>query len=119
MDFDEDTKQISKYNDAFLSISRLNESWLRCNRFMKTGNFQSWKFELDIIWLELFPDILRQSDKQMLFKKNDEQRVLLSKSKNKEQLFFRLMKRHEFMRMIQDKAGKGGVYVDENEEGFE
>ena len=120
MDYnDEESKQISKYNDASFSISRLHESWLRCNRYIRSGIFKKWKIELDTIWLELFPDVLRQTDSKELIKKNVQSMKLVALSKNRNEMFFNLMERHQFLRQVQDASGKGGVYVDEDEEGFE
>ena len=119
MDEFEQERQISKYNDASFSISRLHESWLICKQCIRRGNFKRWKIELDNIWLELFPDILRQPNKKELKKRNNKCMILISQSENKTQMFFNLMKRHSFLRECQDLAGKAGIYRDENEEGFE
>ncbi len=119
METPEQSKQISKYNDAVLSISRLNESWIRCNLCMRKGNFAQWKYELDGVWLELYPDVVRGQDKDTLIEENDKYMKLISKAKNKRELFFRLMERHGFLREVQDLAGKAGVYRDEDEEAFE
>ena len=119
MDYPDENKQISKFNDASFSISRLHENWLRCYKYIRSGNFKAWRYELDLIWLELFPDILRMKDKKKIILKNDILRKKIALSKNKSELFFNLMKRHEFLREIQDASGKGGVYIDENEEFME
>ena len=119
MEEDNFTKQISKYNDSGLSISRLHESWLKCNNYMRRGKFKSWQFELDLIWLELYPDVLRNSDKDRFIEKNKRLMFNISKAKLKSQLFFNLMERHKFLREVQDAAGKAGTDISENEEGFE
>jgi len=116
--FDE-TKKISKYNDAGFSIARLHESWLICKKNIRKGNFLKWKIELDNIWLELIPDIIKQPNKNLLIQKNIILMKNIAESKNNNQLFFNLMQRHSFLREVQDVAGKAGVYIDENEEGFE
>ncbi len=120
MDYnEEEQKQISKYNDAGLSISRLHENWLRCNRFIREGNFRRWKYELDMIWLELYPDMLRHKDKIKLTEENDKLMGVISKSGDRNNLFFNLMKRHEFLRSLQDKSGKAGVYGDADDQELE
>lgn len=119
MDFLDETKQVSKYNDAGLSISRLHENWLRCNTFIRRGSFKQWQYELDMIWLELFPDINRQPNKSELIKSNENLRKKIAVAKTRASLFHALMKRHENLRSLQDVAGKAGVYRDEDEEGFE
>lgn len=119
MDDYEENKQISKYNDAFYSISRLHESYLRCKSHIRNGNLKGLRYELDIIWLELYSDVLRNEDKKNIVKRNNDIMKKISQSKNRSQLFFNLMGRYEFLREIQDSAGKGNVYVDKDEEGFE
>lgn len=119
MSFEEEQKQISKYNDAGYSISRLHESWLRCAKFIRRGDFKRWKYELDMIWLELYPDVIRQKNSKDLIKDNKRLMVLVANSKTRSQEFFNLMERHEFLRTVQDVAGKAGVYKDENEDAFE
>ena len=66
--FAEDSAQISKYNDAGFSISRLHDSWILCKQYIRTGNFRMWKIELDNIWMELITDVLRQKNKDELIK---------------------------------------------------
>ena len=115
----EDNK-ISKYNDAGLSISRLHDSWIICKHCIRVGNFKKWKIELDNIWLELIPDVIKKKNKKDgLYLKNKKLMLKIAKSKNKSKLFFNLMERHAYLREVQDMAGKAGVYRDENEEGFE
>lgn len=122
MAFDEETKtQISKYNDAVFSISRLHQMWLNCNMYIRRGSFKSWRYELDLVWIELSPDVKRQRPKESkrLVKENEYLMKQISQAKDKNQMFFSLMKRQIFLREVQDIAGKAGVYRDENEEGFE
>ena len=119
MESEDSSGQISKYNDAGLSISRLNDSLLLCKRYIRRGNFKMWKTELDNIWLELYPDVLRHKNKLTLIKQNKELMEKIAQSKTRDELFFNLMKRHCFLREVQDLAGKAGVYIDEDDEGFE
>ena len=116
---DERMNQISKYNDAGFSVSRLHESWLLCKIYIRRGNLLAWKTELDNIWMELFTDVGRQDDYHQLLKQNEKLMGDIAKAKTKSQLFANLMRRHCFLRRIQDLAGKAGVYIDENAEGFE
>ena len=117
--FGEENNQISRFNDAGFSIQRLNQIWVMCRHYIKHGKLSSWKVELDNVWLELYPDIARQSNSDDLKKQNVKLQISISKSVSKNAMYFNLMRRHEFLRGLQDVAGKAGVYVDENEEGFE
>lgn len=115
----EEANQISKYNDAGLSIQRLHDMWIACKHYIRTGRLHSWKTELDNIWLELYPDILRQKNSTETIKTNLRYMEKIAMSKKRTELFFNIFKRHEFLRGLQDLAGKAGIYVDENEEGFD
>ncbi len=123
-EYQESNAQISKYNDAGYSISRLNEHWIQAERYANAGLLIKWKFKLDSLWRELFPDLMRIKSSESkkfegLISKNKKLMVLISNSKKQSELYFYLNKRHEFLRELQDLAGKAGVYVDENDEGFE
>ncbi len=123
-EFEESNAQISKYNDAGYSISRLNEHWIQAERYANAGLLTKWKFKLDSLWRELFPDLMRikaTDDKKCgkLIIKNTKLMISIAKAKKQNELYFYLNKRHEFLRELQDLAGKAGVYVDENDEGFE
>ncbi len=119
MENHEDTNQISRFNDGGLSISRLHDSWVLCKQYIRSGNLRLWKVELDNIWMELIPDVLRQDNKDVLLNKNDSLMKHISESKKRNKLFFALMGRHTFLRECQDIAGKAGVYIDADNEGFE
>lgn len=117
--YSEESKQVSKYNDAVFSIIRLNDSWNLCKHYMRNGNFLLWKTELDSIYLELIPDLRRQTNTEELVGQNNLLLKKIALSKKRHELFFNLMQRHSFLRRLQDISGKAGVYSDENEEGFE
>ena len=119
MEESSDINQISKFNDAQLSIARLNDSWVLCKRMIRNGNLTAWKIELDNIWFELFPDVLRSQDKDKFLDTNKKLRINISKSKNRNELYFYLCRKHEFLRGLQDEAGKGGSYQEEDEYSFE
>jgi len=119
MENNQDAAQISKYNDAGLSISRLHDSWVLCKQYIRAGNFRLWKIELDNIWAELITDIGRQDNKKELIENNKKYMMNIAQSKKRTKLYFALMERHLFLRECQDISGKAGVYVDEDSEGFE
>ncbi len=110
------SQEISKYNDATFSIIRLHEMWNDCKMHIKHGNLVAWKFELDNVWLELYNDVMRRNNKYELVKDNIRLMETISNSKNRNALFQSLLRRHEFLRQMQDISGKGGVYHDEDDE---
>ena len=120
----EEMGQISKYNDAGLSILRLNEYYTTAEAHANSGRLHAWKFMLDTIWRELFPDVIRlkknkPKDYTELLIRNKKLLILISQATNKTKLYFALSTRHEFLREVQDRAGKAGVYVDEDDAGLE
>lgn len=110
--------QISKYNDAGLSVSRLHDIWLRCRVFKNRGSFSAWREQLVDAWLELYPDVLRKEDKKEIVLEYKDLMGKVTLSKDRRKLYFNLIELQQFLRGLQDNAGKGGVYIDANEEGF-
>ena len=118
MDSNDKNQQVSKYNDAVNSISRLNNMWLACRLYRLHGRYSLWKIELDNLWDELYSDILKQKNNDVLKLKNKRCMIKIAKSTTKSSLYFSLIERQHFLIEIQSIAGKAGVYVDENE-GYE
>ncbi|KKK58987.1 hypothetical protein LCGC14_3038920 [marine sediment metagenome] len=67
----EETKQISRYNEAGMQIMRLHELWLKAELYANRGLLIKWKFILDSIWRELYSDIKRQTNSKDIIKDND------------------------------------------------
>lgn len=110
----------SKYNEAVFQIQRLHESWIRCYNFQRNGELDKWKFELDNIWLELISDVEeRLGNSNDIKEKNKQLRLNIANSKTREQKYEALMERHSYLKVIQDKTGKGGSYSDGSEDDFE
>ncbi len=114
---EEDTQQeTSRYNEASLQIMRLHELWLRAEHFANAGLLTKWRFILDSVWRELYPDILKMSDCKKIKEKNMEIKKLIHTAQNKNKLYYFLHKEHEFLKEIQNKAGKGGSYESTTEQ---
>ncbi len=118
---DEGVDKTSKYNEAQLQILRLNNLWQRIEEVVKNQScdLQSWKFYLDSIWRELFADVNGRKDRELFIQKNDLYKKTISKAKDENQLYKFLNLRHQFLKVLQDKVGKGGAYQDENAEDME
>ena len=114
-------KEVSKYNEASFQIMRLHEFWVRAEAYANAGMFDKWKFILDSIWRELYSDVLRMTDENRRTTKNMKIKINteIAQAKNQTKLYQALIKKHEFLKEIQDRSGKGAMYVDEDEEGFE
>lgn len=122
---EEKPKEQSRYNEALLNIERLHHLWVRIEKLMyEPEEFQGhylrkWHSLLDSVWRELRADVERQPDKENLIERNNEFRKQFVKSKTHGEKYNVLNARHEFLKILQDKAGKGGSYSDGTETDFE
>lgn len=120
-----DQKLQSKLNDAWLQIERLHNSWLKCNMAIRTGDFKTWKWELDILWLELYSDVMRLKDEPGEIDWSKENMKLKSNiinaftTKIPEKMYNALFERHEMLKHLQYAAGKSGAYYDAGAQDFE
>jgi len=117
----EESDKTSKYNEAALQIARLDEYWRLSEQYASLGQFHKWNFWLDAIWRTLYADALRIKDTKKIdfIKKNREIKKEIKKYWNDNtKLYPRLNRRHEILRHLQDSAGKGGWYVEGEEEGL-
>ena len=115
----EETKQISRYNEAGMQIMRLHELWLKAELYANRGLLIKWKFILDSIWRELFSDVQRQTNPKEIIKDNKKLKKAISECKNMSSLYNSLDKRHQFLKEIQDSVGKGAMYKDEDDDAFD
>jgi hypothetical protein len=114
------SSEVSEYNDAKLSIARLHNQWIKAEYHASKGDLKNWKFILDSIWRELSPDVLRKFGANSKHQKQNLSSMgKVAKSESRNQLYFNLNQRHEFLRHIQDIIGKAGRYVDEDYYSFE
>ncbi len=111
----------SKYNEAAMQIMRLHNLWVKIEENVNKGNLLEWQFLLDSVWRELRADIDHISKGEDLTQENKllKLKVLVAASKTRTEYYNALNKRHEFLKRLQDKSGKGGIYEDEAEKGFE
>ncbi len=119
---EEKIDESSKYNEAAMQIMRLHNLWVKIEENVNKGNLQEWQYLLDSVWRELRADIDHiKKDGAKLTKENKllKLKVLVAASKTRTEYYNALNKRHEFLKRLQDKSGKGGIYEDESEKGFE
>lgn len=118
MDNIDNSNEVSKYNEAGLQIQRLHFSWLQIKYYAKNGNFRDWFFALDDIWRELIADVeQRLPDCEEI--KNKHRELRNRKCKTKKEAYEALDERHCFLKVIQDRVGKGGSYQDSNADEFD
>ncbi len=116
---DEQSSEISQYNEASLQIMRLHELWLKAENYASKGILIKWKFILDAIYRELYADIKRKEDCEEVKVKDFTLRKKIAISKTKSDLYVSLNNRHTFLKELQDVVGKGGRYADIDTEGFD
>jgi len=111
----------SKYNEAGLQIQRLHNLWLKINEVTRQGNADliSWKYLLDDVWRELIADVQNQSNKKDIIKENNLLKKLISLSSSNQTMYSALDRRHQFLKVLQDKVGKGGAYQDDSSESMD
>lgn len=104
--FNDKKQLLSEFNEASYQILRLHDYWVDCAKFSRDGNFDRWKWTLDVIWIELCSDAYKKNEER--YKKEllicD---TMINKSKNKAQLYYSLKKKQEFLKTLQDDVGKG------------
>jgi len=116
---EEETKQVSRYNEAGMQIMRLHELWLKAELYANRGLLIKWKFILDSVWRELFSDVQRQSDSKKLINDNKKLKRAISECKKMSSLYTALDERHQFLKEIQDSVGKGAMYMDADNDDFD
>jgi len=115
----EDIKQVSRYNEAGMQIMRLHELWLKAELYANKGLLIKWKFILDSIWRELYPDIKKKDDSKKVIKSNIELKKTISECKTMSSLYVALDERHQLLKEIQDSVGKGAMYMDADDDHFD
>ncbi len=109
---EEETNQISRYNEAGMQIMRLHDLWLKAELYSNRGLLIKWKFILDSVWRELYPDIKRKDNTKNYIKDNNKLKENISECKTISALYSALDERHQFLKEIQDSVGKGAMYMD-------
>ena len=114
---EEQTNQISKYNEAGMQLLRLHDYWVKAEVYANSGKLDQWKFMLDSVWRELYADIKRK-EKESWIGDNNKIKTKIAECKTQSKLYNLLNERHELLKHIQDSVGKGGVYSEAGEEGY-
>ena len=97
--------KLSKYNQGMPQLFRLDALWQKLNLLMPSGKLVDANWVLDRVWLELIGD----AEQKDIEKFNDvDKKVLLQKNKYK--LYKTLMEKETFLRILQNKQGKGTAY---------
>lgn len=117
----EDGSKTSKYNESINQLTRLDELWRKCHRLSCQGSLIEWKWTLDAIWRELYPDAVKSDEENKTNFVNDHEKInlLISKAQVKIHLYNALNKKEEFLRLLQHRVGKGTQWIDSGEDEFD
>jgi len=119
----------SKYNSAIAQLYRLDALWQDAHRHARQINYSAWNEDLDRIWEELSADA-GVENKKVKDKINKELSLIFIYSNlmrlktKKPQLYSKilltqkkvLMKKEEFLRVLQNQQGKGTAYEESIED---
>ncbi len=115
-DYEEQSTQISGYNEAVFQIKRLNELWLKAEAYAQRGNFPRWNWILDSIYRELYPDLQKLKGKEKRIELHNFYMKRIRSTISRTELYSFLDKRHMLIKLIQDEVGKGAKYQDADDE---
>lgn len=109
---DDSNIETSDYNEASLQIMRLHNLWEATTPAIKTGDYRRWKYILDIVWAELYADVVYMQEKVLHNKSYEKKHLLILKKvashwNNRTLLYHSLFELHNFLKTIQDDANKG------------
>ena len=128
---EEKIDESSKYNEAALQIIRLNNLWIKIEDCANKGELDKWQHLLDSVWRELRADVNHlsekvkegdtHSEKEQTISRNKylKLKVLVRASETRTEWNKALNERHEFLKQLQDKVGKGGIFLDTSEKDYE
>jgi hypothetical protein len=116
-------QKISQYNQAIKEVDRLDEYWGAVSRCRKQGNLIGYKWALLDVELELIEDVERldknindESKFELRFKKLDKEILYYEIKRNSVNLFLSLVEKEKLLRLLENRAGKGGKLKDIDED---
>jgi len=113
----EDIKQ-SKFDSGWFKVLKLNESWGKCRLYWRKGDYNSLKWELDLVWFELYVDAKEEQKEKWQALCNDYTESLSIKHpiKRKHQIFVIIKEMWFFLEEVESMQGLGKRYHDPMEE---
>ena len=108
-------ERISTYNSMEQIIFRINDLWAKFNYHVLQGNLIKSNWVLDRLWGEFVTDATtpetkkkkEEEDDTTIFESLQKEYGTIHKLKEREKLYLFLMKKEKFLRLLQDKQGKG------------
>lgn len=110
----------SLFKDAVGQIQRLNSVWIRVTHHRENGNLGQARWVLDSAYTELSYDVekLKKENKGDFQKELNDLEKNISKAfrdKNRAEQYDLLVKKEVILRKVQELAGKGSKWTDEEE----
>jgi len=119
MEFNNQNRQ-SKFNSTIAILIRIDRLWQDTHRHSRSGELIKWNWDLDRVWCELISDVNKEDIAE--FEKFTKKISEIDKTKKQiyqEELYHLLMEKEKFLRILQNKQGKGVSYMDEEEDDFD
>lgn len=114
------------HNESYPQVLRLNNIWEACNNLSSSGQLERWRWKLDTVWRELYPAAMKldetipedkEQEKWVKQKENIDNEI--TNAKERDTIYKALCKKEEFLRLLQDKAGKGAKWKTEGDDDFD
>ena len=112
--------RVSKFNSSIAILQRIDQLWKDAHSHSRSGQLMKWNWDLDRVWCELAADAEDKTAKFEEFNKNIKE--LIDKTKSEKtaikysKLYALILKKEIFLRVLQNKQGKGTVYEDSLED---
>jgi hypothetical protein len=111
--------QLSQFNSAAQGISRCHEIKLKCIEYRRKGNLAAWNYELDNFWLELCGDKnLAKTSPNAINKMKQFWENYAQAQKNRAKTYLVLLEKEQWLRILEDRLGKGNKYQKEDDSGI-
>jgi len=104
----EQTTKVSKFNSTIAILIRIDKLWQDAHTHSRNGQLMKWNWDLDRVWCELIDDNYDKNVKE--FDKLNEE--VDANMKNPPVLYKKIMAKEIFLRLLQNKQGKGIAYED-------
>lgn len=111
----------SRFNEAQLQVIRLSKFWEQSHQAFLNANPDRMYWILSRIYVELYPDLIRQKGKNSYLKEYKKLRHEYYegfKEKNRGKKFFACNKIELFLKDLQCQVGKGSSYQEDSSRMF-
>jgi len=107
----DDIKQ-SQFDSGWFKVLKLNESWGKARYFWRKGDYDKLKWELDLIWFELYIDAKKEEQERWQALCNDytDAIVIQHPIKRKNQIFATIKEMWFFLTEVEGSQGLGKRY---------